>query len=410
MTDAIRNFARANVNAFASGATTITVPADIARFPDPATDGEFNLVVWNVDDYPDPADDPNREIVRVTAKSGNDFTIIRGQESTSDVNHNTSGSQHRVILTITKKTMDDVFTSLTSIGVKIWDATVNYSLDNVAICLGALYVSKENGNSDNPSNAPESAGSVGTLSGRKTTQMGGTAIYSIRFNEDGTKMFYSRDGVLKSRILSTPFDITTKGVETSYSLNAAVYYFDFADDGKKFYHTNSSNSPTFYEYTLSTAFDINSKTYIRTGGIINNYGFAISNDGTKLLASYYNSDIIYGYTLSTAFDISTAVYAQSKSMSGFRYLLGVSKCGKSIYGGYYNNQYIQAAYIMETPWDISTAVADTNVNNYATARNYIRGGCVAGGKVFTGYSSGGYVYSHDFIDKFNHCSKWKKLN
>jgi len=108
--DPIKNFAKVTVSTgYDSAATSITLNSgDGNKLPDPATDGAFNLVWWNATDYPDPSDDPNVEIVRVTAKSGDTLTITRGQEGTSAADHNTSGKTYKMVLAITEKTMSDI--------------------------------------------------------------------------------------------------------------------------------------------------------------------------------------------------------------------------------------------------------------------------------------------------------------
>jgi hypothetical protein len=81
-----------------------------SKLPDPETEGQYNLVWWNATDYSDPTDDPYKEIVRVTAKSGDEITILRGQEGTTAQNHNLSGKSYKMMLTLTKKTYEDLQT------------------------------------------------------------------------------------------------------------------------------------------------------------------------------------------------------------------------------------------------------------------------------------------------------------
>ena len=108
--DPVKNFAKVTVSTgYDSTATSITLNSgDGDKLPDPATDGAFNLVWWNATDYADPSDDPNVEIVRVTAKSGDTLTITRGQEGTSAADHNLSGKTYKMVLAITKKMVDDI--------------------------------------------------------------------------------------------------------------------------------------------------------------------------------------------------------------------------------------------------------------------------------------------------------------
>lgn len=108
--DPTRNFAKVEVDGgFASGVTSITlVSGDGAKLPDPATDGDFNLSWWNFTDSGDPADDSDVEIVRVTARSTDVLTVTRAQEGTADVNHNTGGKTYKMVLSPTKKMIDDI--------------------------------------------------------------------------------------------------------------------------------------------------------------------------------------------------------------------------------------------------------------------------------------------------------------
>lgn len=72
-----------------------------ARFPDPAImgptiGGPYNCVWWDQKTYPDPDDDPNKEIVRVTAKVGDTLTIIRAQEDTLATTKNSFGGLYAI--------------------------------------------------------------------------------------------------------------------------------------------------------------------------------------------------------------------------------------------------------------------------------------------------------------------------
>ncbi len=108
--DPVRNFAIITVSTgYDSAAVSIALSSGGgAKLPQPSTDGPFNLVWWNSTDYTNPADDPNVEIVRCTARSTDTLTITRGQESTSPANHNIGGKTYKVILALTKKTIDDI--------------------------------------------------------------------------------------------------------------------------------------------------------------------------------------------------------------------------------------------------------------------------------------------------------------
>lgn len=77
-------------------------------FPDPSVSGSFNLVWWNSTDYGDPSDDPNKEIVRCTYRSGDILTVSRAQEGTTASIKNLSGKIYKMVLSITAKAFTDI--------------------------------------------------------------------------------------------------------------------------------------------------------------------------------------------------------------------------------------------------------------------------------------------------------------
>lgn len=110
MIDPIKNFAKVTLAAgIDADDTSVSLTAGHgAKLPNPSTDGAFNLVLWNFTNYPDPSDDPDVEIVRVTGRSGDTLTIARAQEGTSAAAHNTTGKLYKAILAFTKKTFEDM--------------------------------------------------------------------------------------------------------------------------------------------------------------------------------------------------------------------------------------------------------------------------------------------------------------
>ncbi len=110
MGDPVKNFAKCIVSGgYSSGATIITLQTgEGSKLPDPSIDGAFNMVWWNYTDYKDPSDDPNREIVRIIARTNDVLTVIRGQENIIASTKNTSGKVYYLMIAFTKKTYDDV--------------------------------------------------------------------------------------------------------------------------------------------------------------------------------------------------------------------------------------------------------------------------------------------------------------
>ena len=111
--DDFRNFATATVSTgYDSTATTIVLSTGQgAKFP---STFPYNLVWWNSTDYGNPGADPNVEIIQVTNRVSDTLTIVRAQEGTSAVNHNTAGKTYRVHQTITKRTIDQIRTDISA--------------------------------------------------------------------------------------------------------------------------------------------------------------------------------------------------------------------------------------------------------------------------------------------------------
>ena len=116
--DPVLNFAKVIVSTgYAASVTSIVLESGQgAKLPDPSTAGAFNLVWWDSTSYSNPTDDPSVEIVRVTGRSSDTLTVVRAQEGTSDVNHNTNGKVYRMILSLTKKVYDDLAAGVFAIG------------------------------------------------------------------------------------------------------------------------------------------------------------------------------------------------------------------------------------------------------------------------------------------------------
>lgn len=103
--DSIANNAVAQLSTGINSATTSLTLATGAGslFPPAATAPyvAYNCILWNSTDYPNPSDDPAKEIVRVTSGLGptsDTATISRGQDGTTAQNHNTAGKVYKLAL------------------------------------------------------------------------------------------------------------------------------------------------------------------------------------------------------------------------------------------------------------------------------------------------------------------------
>jgi hypothetical protein len=117
--DPVKNFCQVEVQGGNDDSSTsiLLYTGQGAKLPNPAIDGAFNLVWWNVTDHPNPADDLKKEIVRVTAITGDTLTVSRGQEDTTAQTHNKTGKRYFLALVLTAKTIQDIDEKISSLTV-----------------------------------------------------------------------------------------------------------------------------------------------------------------------------------------------------------------------------------------------------------------------------------------------------
>lgn len=146
MTDPIKNFAKVTllVGIDADDVTITLTTGHGSKLPNPATEGAFNLVIWNSTDYPDSADDPSVEILRCTGRSGDILTATRAQEGTSAATHDTAGKTYNMILAFTKKMLDDLNTRMLPLRATP-TGTIDGSNTNFAVPASAWHLLIKNG-------------------------------------------------------------------------------------------------------------------------------------------------------------------------------------------------------------------------------------------------------------------------
>lgn len=112
--DAAKNFAKVTVSTGYNAAATsiVLTTGHAARLPAVP----FNCVWHNLTDFPDPSDDPNVEIVRVTAIVSETLTITRAQESTSASTKNTASKTYQLIAGPTAKLITDIAADIAALG------------------------------------------------------------------------------------------------------------------------------------------------------------------------------------------------------------------------------------------------------------------------------------------------------
>lgn len=143
------------------------------------------------------------------------------------------------------------------------------------------------------------------------------------FKPDGTKMYVI--GTVSDSVneydLSTAWDIST----ASFSQSASVSAQDarpnkmwFKPDGTQFYHLGNT-SDDLYEYTLSSAWDVSTLSYVRSfnTGTTDNAasGIFFKPDGLTVFITGTSNDKIFEFSLSTAWNISTMSLVRNFSLS-----------------------------------------------------------------------------------------------
>jgi len=140
----------------------------------------------------------------------------------------------------------------------------------------------------------------------------------LEFKPDGTKMYvigYGSDRI-HQYTLSTAWDLNTASYDSvSFSVNAqdnSPRSASFKPDGSKLY-VIGPGTKSVYQYTLSTAWDLNTASYDSVsfsvaGQESSPRGLAFKPDGTKMYVVGYGTDEVYQYTLSTAWALNTASY------------------------------------------------------------------------------------------------------
>jgi hypothetical protein len=128
--DATANFSKVTVSTgYTSTDTSIVLnTGDGVKIPAPPV----NATWWNSTDYPDPSDDPDVEIVRITTVSTDTLTVTRAQEGTTATNKNISGKIYKMICGATSKTITDIGNLLATISTFKLTATGTVNGSNAA--------------------------------------------------------------------------------------------------------------------------------------------------------------------------------------------------------------------------------------------------------------------------------------
>ena len=174
--------------------------------------------------------------------------------------------------------------------------------------------------------------STANMSSVTSTGSLGYDVKDFYIKPDGTSLWVSTPYNIREYSMSTPWDLTTVSLSQSTSVsnndNSTAGGLWFKPDGTEMYY-NDATSDLFSQYTLTTAWDISTKTSyksISTSGESAPQGMALSSDGTIVYVVGSSGDGIDYYTLSTPWDISTR-----SSSAGFYSLAGITSVPTGIH-------------------------------------------------------------------------------
>ena len=215
--------------------------------------------------------------------------------------------------------------------------------------------------------------STATYSQSESTMPGNNQPYGFFMSYDGTKAYVNTQSVMHQYTLSTAWDISTMlwdGPPDDYLSVYSVTNTFLADlflksDGTKMYLIKTYGSNSVYEYTLSTAWDMSTASYVQSFSVTSQETAPTSvffkSDGTKMYVIGTSGDDVNEYNLSTAWNISTASYSQKFSISAQQtapYGLSFSSDGTKMYVLGDSGDDIDE-YDLSTAWDVSTATYST---------------------------------------------------
>jgi sugar lactone lactonase YvrE len=196
-----------------------------------------------------------------------------------------------------------------------------------------------------------------------------TNCNGIAISDDGTRLFFTGTTVdtVWSCTLSTPYDLATAAVDVKKFYVATQDTLSrspiFGDSGTKMYTMGNTND-TVYQYTLSTAWDVNTATYASKSFSVatqdtNPQAIFFKDDGLTMYMLGSTNDAVYQYTLSTAWDVSTAAYAsKAKSVAAEETTpttLFFKPDGLKMYVMGQTGDDVNE-YDLSTAWDVTTAV------------------------------------------------------
>lgn len=139
---------------------------------------------------------------------------------------------------------------------------------------------------------------------------------------------------------------------------------EITNSGQSLYVTGDTGF--VYQYSLSTAYDISSASFVRSTDVSTNIGspeaVRFNGDGSKMFIADSSDGTVAEYTLGTEYDISTATFDSEKGVSSTDVTaLAFGDSGSVMYVTL-GNIGTSTFYTLSTPYDVSTANFDRSMD------------------------------------------------
>ncbi|MEM9336645.1 MAG: beta-propeller fold lactonase family protein [Patescibacteria group bacterium] len=266
--------------------------------------------------------------------------------------------------------------------------------------------------------------SIGTTNDTNALSVGG-GIYiaatstqstsSALANQDGT-LFWDggslttsfSDGFVATGEFGVSIEERAVGMSASGQTNS-IEDFTFDSSGTRVYVVGglgTSANDTVFQYSLATAFDVTSASFVASTSIETHsniaVGIALSGDGTRMYISQNDGDAIDEYTLSSAFDITTAsrigehIVIEDTSPGG----LAINNNGTKLYMVGLSSD-ILVEYTFGTPYDLSTLGFNASTTLDATTNPRDVDFTEDGYQMLVAYDDAGTIYYYTLSAPFD---------
>ena len=163
---------------------------------------------------------------------------------------------------------------------------------------------------------------MSTLTLSQSFSVASQEIYltGMYISEDGLHLYVcgNQGNDVNEYTLTSAFDLTTASFTRSGVSSTNIGGIYFSADGTKLYRTSYSTAAIYY-WSLSTAWNISTASFVSAPTLTNKTtgcdAIAFNADGTLLFVNDNTDDKIYSYTLSTGWDVSTLAYSEQFSFA-----------------------------------------------------------------------------------------------